>query len=120
LSKKKEEFSIMNNTNLWRNERFPGSHRHEVFEGIHRQDCIKDGLVIYLTPELHNMSDKGIHFDVAFRKFAENQAKMCWMRYYEKTEEEFNKKYNPGPIEEEYREKYERLEEEYNKWYLGY
>ena len=59
----KEEFCIMpDNPPYWRNRREDGLHRHEVFFGTaNRQKSIRDGLVIFLTPELHNMSNKGIH-----------------------------------------------------------
>lgn len=48
----------------WRSERFSGSHRHEIFYGsAYRQKSINMGLFVYLTPELHNMSDDGVHFN---------------------------------------------------------
>ena len=59
-----KEFCIMNdNPPYWRNFRFPGSERHEVFEGRvgNRNKSIKDGLVIFLTPELHRTGKHSIH-----------------------------------------------------------
>lgn len=87
------EFCIMPKDEKWNNERFPGSHRHEVFGGANRQRSIKDGLVIFLKPELHNMSDKGIHFDKEFRDYAQKIAEETWIRYYNKTIEDFIKEY---------------------------
>ena len=56
--------------NLYEIERFPGSERHEVFEGRtgNREKSIEDGLVIFLTPERHRTSSGAIHVD---RKFSD-------------------------------------------------
>ena len=89
----KKEFCIMPKDNLWQTKRFAGSHRHEVFGGANRQRSIKDGLVIYLTPEMHNMSDKGIHFNRTFMEYAHSVGQQAWMQYYNKTKEDFIKEY---------------------------
>ena len=77
----------------WSNKRLPGTHRHEVFGGPDRQLSIEDGLVIYLRPELHNMSNKGIHFNKKFREYAQKIAQERWMEFYNKTEDDFRKRY---------------------------
>ena len=49
------EKCIMNdNPPLWRNFRYNGSERHEIFEGRtgNRKKSIEDGLVIFLSPKL--------------------------------------------------------------------
>ena len=52
---------------LYETERREGLHRHEVFFGsANRQKSIKLGLYVFLTPEMHNMSDYGVHFNKAF------------------------------------------------------
>ena len=57
----------MPESELYSTKRFTGSHRHEVFFGSsNRQKSIKLGLVVFLTPEMHNMSDYGVHFNKAF------------------------------------------------------
>ena len=91
----KEEFCIMPEDIRWSTERFYGSHRHEVFEGRtgNRDKSIEDGLVIFLTPALHNMSNKGIHFDKDFREYAQKKAQETWQEYYNKTEDEFRARY---------------------------
>lgn len=91
----KEEFSIMeDNPPLWRNYRFNGSHRHECFFGIrNRQKSIEDGLIVFLEPKYHNMSDKGVHYNKTFRDYMQKEAQKTWMRYYNKTEEDFRKRY---------------------------
>lgn len=91
----KKEFCIMpDNPPLWRNFRFPGSHRHEVFFGTaNRKESIEDGLVIFLSPELHNMSDKGIHFNRNFDIWAKRAAERAWIDYYGKTVSEFINRY---------------------------
>lgn len=91
----KEEFCIMNdNPPLWRNKRLYGLNRHEVFFGVrNRQKSIDDGLVVFLTPEMHNMSNKGVHFNKKFRDMMQKEGQKRWMEYYNKTIEDFRKRY---------------------------
>lgn len=89
----KEEFCIMPEDPLWKTIRFSGSHRHEVFGGPNRQRSIKDGLVIFLIPEMHNMSNAGIHFNKQFMDYAHRVGQLAWMEYYNKTKEDFIKEY---------------------------
>ena len=89
----KKEFCIMPKNLMWSTERFVGCHRHEVFGGANRQHSIEDGLVIFLLPEMHNMSDKGIHFNKEFREYAQKIAQKTWMEYYNKTIDDFIKRY---------------------------
>jgi hypothetical protein len=41
----------------------PGVHIHHVFGGPNRGKSEKDGFIIPLVPELHNMGPYGIHFN---------------------------------------------------------
>ena len=78
----------------WATKRFPNSHRHEIFFGTaNRQKSIEDGLVIFITPEDHNMSDHGIHADREFDLYAKRKAQARWMEFYGKTVEQFIKRY---------------------------
>lgn len=90
-----KEFSIMrDNPPLWRNKRFNGSHRHEVFFGTrNRQKSINDGLVVFLKPELHNMSNEGVHFNQQFRDLMQKEGQRQWMAYYNKSIDDFIKRY---------------------------
>ena len=91
---KAKEFCIMeNNPPLWYNERRVGMHRHEIMFGNNRQKSIEDGLVVFLLPELHNASNKGIHFNREFDLMLKKEAQKRWMEYYNKTEEDFRKRY---------------------------
>ena len=96
---KKEEFCIMpDNPPLWRNFRFKGSERHEVFEGRNgnRKKSIEDGLVIFLTPELHRTGKNSIHLSPKYwREEVQLQviAEKRWCEYYGKTKEEFRERY---------------------------
>lgn len=38
-------------------------HRHHIFYGINKKHSEEYGLVIYLCPYHHNMSDEAIHFN---------------------------------------------------------
>ena len=90
----KKEFCIMPEDELWKTKRFKGSHRHEIFGGTaNRQLSIKDGLIIFLTPEMHNMSNIGIHFNKEFMDYAHKIGQLTWQKYYNKTEDDFIKRY---------------------------
>ncbi len=96
----KKEFCIMpDNPPLWRNERFYGSERHEIFEGYsskNRQYSIEDGLVIFLMPELHREGQFAVHKNPKFwREIIKIQeiAEKVWIDYYKKTKEDFRLKY---------------------------
>ena len=96
----KEEFCIMpDNPPYWRNKRVLGTHRHEAFFGVrNRKKSIEDGLVVFLTPEMHNMSNKGVHnnreFDLKIKRVAEH----VWLEYYNKTIEDFISRYGKNYI----------------------
>lgn len=91
----KTEFCIMpDNPPFWRNFRYEGSHRHEVFFGPNRQLSIEDGLVIFLDPDRHNMNSKlGIHYDRTFDLDAKRTGQRAWMEHYGKTKEDFVARY---------------------------
>lgn len=38
-------------------------HKHHIFGGANRKNSEKYGLWVWLRPDLHNMSDAGVHFD---------------------------------------------------------
>lgn len=93
---KKEEFCIMpDNPPYWRNKRYLGTHRHEAFFGVrNRQKSIDDGLVVFLTYEMHEGTygvhgKKGHKFDLTVKKEAEKR----WCEYYGKTKEDFRNRY---------------------------
>lgn len=89
------EICIMpDNPPFWRNYRFPGSHRHEIFYGTaNRKKSIEDGLVIFLTPTMHNMSSQGIHFNRNFDLYAKREGERAWLTYYHKSIDDFIKEY---------------------------
>ena len=91
----KEEYCIMDdNPPWWRNERAEGLVRHEIFFGTaNRKKSIEDGLVIFLTPTMHNMSKHGIHFDKHFDLYAKRQGERAWLNYYHKSVEDFRQRY---------------------------
>ena len=68
-------------------------HRHEVFFGANRQKSIKYGLVVFLTPEMHNMSNKGVHFNREFDLYLKRIGQKAWQDYYNKTKEDFLKEF---------------------------
>lgn len=102
MTSKKEEFCIMkNNYPMWANHRFTNSHKHHIFGGAYRKKADEDGLVIFLTPELHNMSNQGIHFNKWFDTYAKKEGQRRYMEYYGKTKEDFIKRYGHNYLEED-------------------
>lgn len=93
------EKCIMNdNPPFWRNYRFSGSERHEVFEGRtgNRNKSIEDGLVIFTTPQLHRTGKLSIHLSP--KQWEETThmkeiAEQIWCNYYNKTKEDFRERY---------------------------
>lgn len=88
-----EKCIMPDNPPKWRNERFGRAHRHEVFFGRNRKRSIEDGLVVFLTPAMHNMSDQGVHFNRSFDLELKKAGQKTWMEYYNKTAEEFIDRY---------------------------
>lgn len=93
--KAKEEWSIMPPSNLYMTYRFPGSERHEVFEGRtgNRKKSIEDGLVIFLTPEMHRTGKNAIHKDYNYWLKVKIIAEKRWCEYYKKTPQDFRERY---------------------------
>lgn len=82
MRKATDEFSIMPPSMLYATERFMGAHRHEVFFGKNRKKSIDYGLVVFLTPEMHNMSNNGVHFNREFDLTLKKIGQRTAMRYY--------------------------------------
>jgi len=75
--------------------RFEGSERHEAFFGIkNRKRSIRDGLVVFLTPENHRGTN-GVHgkngkwLDDNIKRNAE----AVWLRTYNRTVDDFIREY---------------------------
>ena len=60
-------------------------------KGIFSDDVLL--LVIFLTQELHNMSNKGIHFNRNFDIVAKRLGERAWLDYYGKTVKDFIERY---------------------------
>ena len=96
----KEEFSIMpDRPPLWRNKRIFGTERHEVFEGYatkNREYSIEDGLVIFLTPEMHREGKLAVHKNPKYWKEEikiQEIAEQAWIDFYKKSKEDFRERY---------------------------
>ena len=101
----KIEFCIMNdNPPIWRNFRFSDNpmicNRHEAFFGRkNRQKSIDDGLVVFLTQQMHEGTN-GVHgknghkLDMMIKK----QAQETWCKYYNKTTDDFRERYGRNYI----------------------
>lgn len=94
----KKEFCIMPENPYYSTERFYGSERHEVFEGRtgNRDKSIEDGLVIFISPEMHREGKYAVHKNPKFWKEhvkIQEIAEQAWIDYYNKTKDEFRKRY---------------------------
>lgn len=79
---------------MYETERTEYNVRHEVFFGQkNRQKSIDDGLIVFLTPAMHNMSNKGVHFNKEFDTYLKKIGQKAWQVYYNKSKEEFMKRY---------------------------
>lgn len=87
----KEEFCIMPENKFYSTTRYSNLHRHEVFFGVNRQKSIKYGLVVFLTPELHNLSKNGVHFNKKFDTYLKKLGQKTAMDYYNWSLEDFMK-----------------------------
>lgn len=89
-----KEFCIMPPSPIYSTVRSGNLHRHEVFFGTaNRQKSIRDGLVVFLTPEMHNMSNRGVHFNRALDIHLKQIGQKAWMDYYGKTIDDFIREY---------------------------
>lgn len=78
---------------LYSTVRFNGSHKHHVFGASNRNKSEEYGLFVFLTPELHNMSNKGVHFNKAFDTELKQIAQRAAMERYGWTTEDFIKEF---------------------------
>lgn len=92
-----KEFSIMPPSEYYEIERRYGLERNEVFHGVrNRQKSIDDGLVIFLTPEMHRTGKYSFHKNPKFWKDTieiQKIAQRAWMDYYGKNEDDFRERY---------------------------
>lgn len=72
----------MPESEFYSTERREGLHRHEIFFGKNRKTSIKYGLVVFLTPEMHNMSNAGVHFNHEFDLYLKQTGQEAAMQYY--------------------------------------
>lgn len=87
---RKNEFCIMPESPFYSVERFPNSHRHEVFFGSGRRELsIRYGLIVFLAPELHNMSSAGVHFNRDFDLLLKRIGQQAAMEHYDWTAQDF-------------------------------
>jgi len=92
-----KEKCIMPPNKWYSTERIPGLERNEVFPGVrNRKKCIEDGLVIFLTPEMHRTGKISFHKNPKFwKEIVEIQkiAQQAWMDYYDKSIADFIERY---------------------------
>ena len=96
-----KEFCIMDNCSpYYKNKRFAGSERHEIFEGRtgNRDKSIEDGLVIFTTPELHRTGKDSIHLNPKKWLWLKRHGELIWCKYYNKTIDEFRERYGKNYV----------------------
>lgn len=95
------EFCIMPPDDHYQTHRFEGAHRHEVFFGPYRQKSIDLGLVVFLTPEDHNMSTHGVHFNRKFDLYLKRIGQRTAMQAYGWTIDDFIRAFGRNYLEED-------------------
>jgi hypothetical protein len=80
---RKVEFCIVPPGEFWMNERRPGLVRHEIFFGTgFRQKSIRLGLVVFITPDMHNMGNDGVHNNHENDLILKRAGQRAAMEYY--------------------------------------
>jgi hypothetical protein len=59
-----------------------GLHKHHIFGSANRKLSEQYGLYVYLIPEYHNMSDKGVHFNREFDLQLKREGQMKFEQLY--------------------------------------
>lgn len=68
-------------------------HIHEVYFGKNRNKSIEDGCCVYLCGKHHNQSNDGVHFNKKLDSELKRNMEVAWCEYYNKTPDDFIKKY---------------------------
>lgn len=61
-------------------EQTSGLHKHHIYGGANRKISEDNGFWVWLTPEYHNMSDRGVHFNKEFDTLLKQE---CQTKYEE-------------------------------------
>lgn len=88
-------------SHLYETERFEGSHKHHVFGASNRKKSEELGLYVFLTPQMHNMSNEGVHFNKAFDNELKQIGQKAAMETYDWTIEDFRKKFGKNYLDSE-------------------
>lgn len=76
-------------------------HIHEVFFGTSKRKLsIEDGMCVTLCPFHHNASIQGVHLNRQLDLQIKRKAQKIWMKYYNKNEEDFIKRYGKSYLED--------------------
>lgn len=62
---------------------------HHIFNGAYRSKSDKDGLVCYL----HRRCHENVHLHPKVARMLKKKGQRAWMKYYDKTLEEFMERY---------------------------
>ena len=69
-------------------------HRHHIYFGrANRSKSEEDGCWCYLCARHHNMSNEGVHINHELDLHLKRMCQALWMEHYQKTKEEFIKRY---------------------------
>lgn len=74
-------------------------HIHETYYGKNRQKSIEDGCCVYLCGRHHNQSNLGVHFNHELDLEIKKQMEKCWLEHYNKTIDDFIKKFGRNYLE---------------------
>lgn len=63
-----------------------GLHKHHIYGGPNRRISEKCGFFVYLIPELHNTSNKGVHFNKDFDMYLKKSCQTEFEKIYTRDE----------------------------------
>jgi hypothetical protein len=76
----------------------PATQKHEVIYGRNRKNSMEDGLVIPLCMNCHT-GDNGVHNNKKLDNDLHQLAEIRWLKHYNKTIEDFIKRYGRNYVD---------------------
>lgn len=79
----------------------PNIHIHHVFGGPNRGHSEEDGFIVPLHPDMHNMSDKGVHFNRELDLMLKRECQRIYEQTHTRKEfiERYGKSWEKGETE---------------------
>lgn len=80
MAKRKNDSILQSEKKCYITGKTYGLHKHHIYGGPNRRISEKHGFYVWLIPELHNMSNNGVHFN---KEFDLSLKRECQKKYEE-------------------------------------